>query len=246
MMGDKPHLKAFCEIRNSYRSNTYVFGIWESNITIYYLPSVNVLPDFIHLCCENYDPTQREIMAPSGTILFSITPQSVNEMLHFKPTQLLAPLTMEFLLDQGAKLPSLEITRIAQLFMKLDRQPTQLPPFNQVWFNEAGTFIIDMISYILAFKTNEHIDEIVLVLMSIFTPGQPPAVKYDYATFIANKIHDQFMSLDRERVFKYTSYIYHLLLYNQPDSFQIPLRMLDLKGRRRSVIFYHILDLSIP
>lgn len=27
MIGDKPHLQAFCEIRNSYRSNIDVFGI---------------------------------------------------------------------------------------------------------------------------------------------------------------------------------------------------------------------------
>ena len=46
------------------------------------------------------------------------------------------------------------------------------------------------------------------------------------------------MSLDRERVFKYTSYIYHLLLYYQPNSFKISLRRLDLKGERRSVIFW--------
>lgn len=66
-----------------------------------------------------------------------------------------------------------------------------------------------MISYILGFKTSENIDETVVVLMSIFTPRQPRAVKYDYAAFIENKIHEQFMKLDRERVFKYTSYIYH-------------------------------------
>jgi len=94
-----------------------------------------------------------------------------------------------------------------------------------------------MISYILGFKTSEYIHETILVLMSIFIPGQHPVVQSDYATFIANKIREQFMSLDRERVFKYTSYIYHLLLYNQPDSFQIPLRRLDLKGERRSVTF---------
>lgn len=27
MIGEKPHLQAFCEIRNSYRSNFDVFGI---------------------------------------------------------------------------------------------------------------------------------------------------------------------------------------------------------------------------
>ena len=94
MMGDKSHLQAFYEVRNSYRSNTDVLGIWESNMPIYYLPSVNVLPDFIHLCCENYEPTQRVVMAPSGTVIFYTTPQSINEMLKFKPTRPLAPLTM--------------------------------------------------------------------------------------------------------------------------------------------------------
>jgi len=95
-----------------------------------------------------------------------------------------------------------------------------------------------MISYILGFKTSEIVDETVFVLLSMFTPRQPPAAKYDYATFIADKIHEQFMSMDRERVFKYTSYIYHLLLYNQLDSFQIPLKKLDGKGERRPVIFW--------
>ena len=46
------------------------------------------------------------------------------------------------------------------------------------------------------------------------------------------------MSLEREGVFKYTSYIYHLFLYYQTDSFQFPIRKLDAKGERRFVIFW--------
>jgi len=95
-----------------------------------------------------------------------------------------------------------------------------------------------MISYILGFRTSEVVDEIVFALMSMFSPGQPPAVKYDYATYIANKIHEQFMNLDRQRVFKYTAYIYHLLLYYQSDSFPVVLKRLDAKGERRSAIFW--------
>ena len=98
--------------------------------------------------------------------------------------------------------------------------------------------IIDMISYILGFRTSEIVDETVFALMSMFAPGQPPVVKYDYATFIANKIHEQFMDLERERVFKYTSYIYHLLLYYQSDCFPVFLKKLDARGERRSVIFW--------
>lgn len=238
MMGLKPHLQIFCEIRNSHRNNIDILRIWESNMPIYYLPSMNVLPDFIHLCCANYDPTQRANLTPSGSVLFYITPQSINEMLNFEPTQPLVPLTMKLLLDQGAKLPTLEITRLGQLFMLPQCQPNHPPPYHQVSFNEARKLLIDIISYILGCKTSEFVDETVFVLMSIFTPGQPPAVKYDYAIFIANKIHEQFMILQRERVFKYTSYIYHLLLNYHPDSFQVPLKKIDSKGERRSVIFW--------
>ena len=56
MMGLKSHLQTFFQFRNSHRNNTDVLRIWGSSMPIYYLPSVNVLPDFIHLCHANYDP----------------------------------------------------------------------------------------------------------------------------------------------------------------------------------------------
>jgi len=95
-----------------------------------------------------------------------------------------------------------------------------------------------MISVILGFRSSEYVDEMVLVLLSAFNPRQPPAIKYDYASFIADKIHAQFTNLEREGVFKYTTFIYHLLLYYHPDIFIFPIRKLDSKGERRSVIFW--------
>jgi len=95
-----------------------------------------------------------------------------------------------------------------------------------------------MIAVIFRFRTIEFVDETILVLLSTFILGQRPAIKYDYASFIADKIHGQFMNLEREGVFKYTSFIYHLLLYYHPDIFIFPIRKLDAKGERRSVIFW--------
>lgn len=101
LTGDKNHLQAFCEIRNSHQSNFDLYGIWESNLPMYYLPSVNVFPNIIRLCYANYEPVQRAVKTPSGIVLFYITPDSINEMLHFKPIQPLAPLSMGFLLEQA-------------------------------------------------------------------------------------------------------------------------------------------------
>lgn len=46
------------------------------------------------------------------------------------------------------------------------------------------------------------------------------------------------MNLDRERVFRYTYYIYHLFLFYQSDSFNVPLKKLDAQGNQRSVVFW--------
>lgn len=73
--------------------------------------------------------------------------------------------------------------------------------------------------------------------MSIYSLGQTPAIMFHYAKFIAIKMHDQFMRLENERVFKYSSVLYHLFLYYQDDRFPISLQKLDTKGNPRSMIF---------
>ena len=80
-------------------------------------------------------------------------------------------------------------------------------------FFDLGRDIIEMISSVLGHTTSEFVDEIIIAFMSIYTPGQPRAIMFDYAKFIADKMHDQFMRMDNERVFKYSSVLYHLFLY---------------------------------
>lgn len=95
-----------------------------------------------------------------------------------------------------------------------------------------------MIACIFGFTTSEFVDELTLAYMSIFIPSQPPAFKFDYATFLANKMLDQFMRLENETVFKYSSILYHLFLYYQSDKFPFSLQKLDTKGNPMSIIFW--------
>ena len=57
MRGLESHLLTICQFKNSYKNNTDPLGIWQSSMPIYYLPEVNVLPDFIHLRHSRYEPT---------------------------------------------------------------------------------------------------------------------------------------------------------------------------------------------
>lgn len=86
--------------------------------------------------------------------------------------------------------------------MEPKHQPKGPPPYLHTFFIDIGKLIVDMISLIMGFNSGEYVDDVTLVSLPIFTLGQPPVVKYDYASYISNKIHDQFLRLDNEVVFK--------------------------------------------
>jgi len=175
-LSNRYHIPVISKIKARHRNGTDILGIWESNLPVYYLPQVNVFPDLIHQCCERYDPNQRVVLSPSGSVLFPVTPKAINQILQLQAAKPLTPLSMQLLLDQGAKLSSSQITRIAQLFMQPDSQPQRPPPFLHVWFNDIGKVLVNMISYILGYNTSEYVDETILVMLSMFAPGWPPAV----------------------------------------------------------------------
>ena len=78
-----------------------------------------------------------------------------------------------------------------------------------------------MPSCILGYTSGEHVDEVVLAFLSIFSPGKPPVVIYNYAQFIADRMHEQLTRLPTERVFKYSSVLFHMFLYYQSDKFPV-------------------------
>ena len=186
----KYHIHVLNELKAKILSGTDILGIWDSNLPIFNLPQVNVLPDLIHQCSANYDPCQRAVLSPSGSVLFHITPEAINQMLHFHTTKPLTPLSMMHLIDQGGKLSSAQIIKINQLFIEPGSQTVRTPLIGNVYFNELGRFLVDMISYVLGYRSTKDADETILAMMPIFSPGKTPSVHYYYAAHIANKIHE--------------------------------------------------------
>ena len=95
-----------------------------------------------------------------------------------------------------------------------------------------------MLSCILGYTSDEHVDEVIPAFVSIFTPGKPPAIMYCYAQFIAGRMHEQFTRLPTERVFKYSSVLFHMFLYYQVDKFLVSIYKLDTKGKEISVVYW--------
>jgi len=160
-------------------------------------------------------------------------------MLQLQLGQNLTPISIGDLLD---KFPKITPTRLAKIFQTSIVEEKHIPkdPSPYMWtiFSKFGQDIVSMISSALGYTTSEYIDEIILVFMSSFTPGQTPAIIYDFSKFIADKLHDQFLRMNNERVFKYSSLLYDLFLYYQADKFPFTLQKLYIRGNPRSVVFW--------
>ena len=115
---DKDQLKVFFQCRDNHLNGYDVMGVWESNLPMYFLPSVHVFPDIIHQCHANYDPNLRAVMSPDKKLLFTITAKSINEMLQLQPGQDLTALSIVDLLEKSSRLSSSEINQIYQTFME--------------------------------------------------------------------------------------------------------------------------------
>lgn len=54
---------------------------------------------------------------------------------------------------------------------------------------------------------------------------------------MADRIHENFIIFPNERVFKYSSVLFHMFLYLQSDKFPVRIQKLETKGHPRTVIF---------
>ena len=112
LMKTKFHIHLLNELKAKHENGTDVLGIWDSFLPIFKLPQVNQFPDLIHLCSECYDPTQRVVLNPSGSVVFYITPEAIKEMLNFKTEKKLVPLSLIDLINQGARLTDAQVTKL--------------------------------------------------------------------------------------------------------------------------------------
>jgi len=106
-------LKLYCRHRDQYLNHADKIGLWESGLPKYQFPRVHIFQEIVHYCHVNYSPILREVMTPEQTVLFTITIESINEMLQLQPGQNMTPISIGDLLN---RFPTLTSIKLAQLF----------------------------------------------------------------------------------------------------------------------------------
>lgn len=165
-------IKLYYQYRDQYLNHADKIGLWESNLPKYQFFEVHIFPKIVHYFHTNYISSKRAVMSPNQTILFTITAESINEMLQIQPRQNLTPISIGDLLD---RFPELTTTKLAEMFQTFIREekhiPKYPPPYVATIFSPFGQDIVAMISSALWYTTNEYIDEVILAFMPILNTG---------------------------------------------------------------------------
>ena len=129
--------------------------LWESNLPHYIFPRTHNTPEFIRKCHACYLPSQRAIIAPTGEILFAITPQAIDQMIQAPTIENATPFSYEALVELYQKLDFSKRAKTLQIFLTKDAPlPTKNPSYPSSIFPKRAKKFITTISYLLGYYSD--------------------------------------------------------------------------------------------
>jgi hypothetical protein len=102
-------------------------------------------------------------------------------------------------------------------------------------FSTKGNQIIFSLCALLGYFSDQWVDEPILGFLSIFSNDEQPTMQFNYNTFLANKIHEQFVNFSTEGMFRYSSILAYMFVYFQADRFNFSMQKMDADGRPQPV-----------
>ena len=109
-------------------------------------------------------------------------------MLQIQPKPNEAPFSIENLIDLYLKLDLPERSQLFQNFLLEKTQvPTDNPPYSTTILFEMTRQIVTMLSYILGYTIDEHVDEPILGFLSILFPRQPSSYSFEFFPILSRQ-----------------------------------------------------------
>jgi hypothetical protein len=223
-------------LREVFLDQSDEIGLWESNLPLYMFPQVHHFPEFALKCQAHYVPEQKAIVSSLGNVLFFITPEDIDQMMQITRPESVTPFNLEVLTELYQKMTFPQRAQIFELFSPPSSPiPTTNPPYPSSIFSIKGNQIISAVCALLGYFSDQWVDEPIMGFLSIFSNDEKPTTQFDYSTFLAGNIHEQFMNFTTEGVFRYSSILAYMFLYFQADSFNFSLQKMDSDGKPQPV-----------
>ena len=113
--------------------------------------------------------------------------------------------------------------------------PSTNPPYPSSMFSTKGNQIISSLCALLGYYSDQWVDEPILGFLSIFSNDEKPTTQFDYNTFLADNIHEQFMNFGTKGMFRYSSILAYMFVYFQAKKISFSMRKMDADGRPQPV-----------
>jgi hypothetical protein len=87
----------------------------------------------------------------------------------------------------------------------------------------------------LGYYSDQWVDEPILGFLSIFSTDEKPTTQFDFSTFLADNIHEQFVNFGMEGMFRYSSILAYMFVFFQADKFSFSMQKMDEDGKPQAV-----------
>jgi hypothetical protein len=223
-------------LREVFLDQSDEIGLWESNLPLYLFPQIHHFPEFSLKCQAHYIPDQKAIVSSSGDVLFFITPEDIDQMMQITRAESASPFNLEILTELYQKMTFPQRAQIFELFLPTSAPlPSTNPPYPSSMFSTKGNQIISSLCALLGYYSDQWVDEPILGFLSIFSNDEQPTTQFDYSTFLANNIHEQFVNFATEGMFRYSSILAYMFVYFQADRFSFSMQKMDADGKPQPV-----------
>jgi hypothetical protein len=223
-------------LREVFLDQSDEIGLWESNLPLYLFPQIHNFPEFSLHCQVHYVPDQKAIASSSGDVLFFITPEDIDQMLQITRAEAASPFNLEILTELYQKMTFPQRAQIFELFLPTSAPiPSTNPPYPSSMFSTKGNQIISSLCALLGYYSDQWVDEPILGFLSIFSNDEQSTTQFDYNTFLANNIHEQFVNFPTEGMFRYSSILAYMFLYFQADRFNFSMQKMNADGKPQPV-----------